>query len=179
MMLATASGCAPPAHMRPMVPMLPGHNGELGAAYAAVGPRPVGQDGWGHGTQAWGLLQPTTTFDMSVVGVFADGVTAGLALRWRGFESDHFAAGVGAELGVGWIALNLPVAVQLQERMWLYSAPQVGNWGLDLESIRLPVGLDVRVADQVHLRGEAQLNYPDFDPYKRRLHMGFGLAYRL
>lgn len=179
MCIAGFAGCAPPAHMRPMMPLLPEHRGELGAGWASVGPRPVGQDTWGHGSQAWGTLQPTTWFDMSVVGVFADGITAGLALRWRAYESDRFTAGLGAELGIGWLGLNLPVAVKVQERLWIYSAPTFGNWGIDLESIRVPVGVDVQLVDQLHLRGEAQLNYPDFDPYKRRLHMGLGLAYRL
>lgn len=165
--------------MRPLNPMLPDHQAELGLAHTLVGPRPVGQDDWVHGAQAWSTWQPTGAFDLSFVGVFADGFTGGLALRWRALEGQHFAAGVGAEIGVGWLALNLPVAARLQERVWLYSAPQLGSWGIDLESVRLPLGVDVKVADEVHVRGEAQLNYPDFDPYKRRVHMGLGLAFRL
>ena len=112
-MIATAvlAGCAPPAHMRPMTPFLPGQRGELGAAWAAVGPRPIGPQEWEHGSQAWGSFQPTPRFDMSVVGVFADGVTAGLAFRWRAIESAWATAGVGAELGIGWMSFNLPVAL--------------------------------------------------------------------
>lgn len=171
-------GCAPAAHMRPLVPLLPNHDGELGMAYTAVGPRPVGQDPWRSGAQAWGTLQPTASFDMSLVGVFADTFSAGLALRWRALETSAFAAGLGAELGVGWLAVNLPFAVRVQDQVWIYSAPQYGAWGVD-ETIRLPLGVDVEVSEELHVRGEAQLNYPDFDPYKRRVHMGLGLAFQL
>ncbi|MGK0358000.1 MAG: hypothetical protein ACI9U2_000283 [Bradymonadia bacterium] len=147
-------------------------------AFTRVGPRPVGQDEWASGAQAWGTLQPVTWFDVSLIGTFTDGISAGLAMRWRAIESSHFAAGLGAEVGIGWAALNLPISVRVQDRIWMYSAPQYGSWGVD-DTVRIPLGVDVRVADEFHVRGEAQLNYPDFDVFKRRVQMGLGLAFRL
>lgn len=172
-------GCAPAANMRPLTPMIPNDSTELGVAYTAVGPRPVGQDEWAHGGQVWGTYQPATYFDVSLIGAFADGVTAGLAVRWRALEFDRFATGLSAEIGAGWAALNLPLAVRVNDSIWLYSAPQYGTWGVDLTTVRLPLGVDVKVADELRIRGEAQVNYPDFDPYKRRVHLGMGLAFRL
>lgn len=174
-----ASGCAPATNMRPLTPMIPHDTTEVGVAYTAVGPRPVGQDDWAHGGQAWGTYQPVTWLDVSLVGAFADGITAGLAVRWRALETEHFATGLSAEVGAGWVAVNLPLAVRVHERLWIYSAPQYGTWGVDLETVRLPIGLDLKVADDLRVRGEAQMNYPDFDPYKRRLQLGMGLAFRL
>ena len=172
------TGCAPATYQRPMVPLMPDQRGEMGLAFNRVGPRPVGQDEWTSGGQAWGTYQPVTWFDVSLVGTFTDGFSAGLAMRWRAIESDNFAAGLGAELGVGWAALNLPISVRVQDRVWMYTAPQYGSWGVD-DTVRLPLGVDVRVADEFHVRGEAQVNYPDFDVFKRRVHMGLGLAFRL
>lgn len=172
------TGCAPATYQRPMVPLMPGQRAEMGAALNRVGPRPVGQDEPAWGGQAWGTYQPVTWFDVSLVGTFSEGISAGLAMRWRAIESDNFAAGLGAELGVGWAALNLPFSVRVQDRVWMYSAPQYGSWGFD-DTVRLPLGVDVRVGDMVHVRGEAQLNYPDFDVFKRRVHMGLGVALRL
>ncbi|MCA9526135.1 MAG: hypothetical protein KC549_07530 [Myxococcales bacterium] len=179
-----ASACAPAANMRPMTPMLPSHQGELGVAYTQVGPRPVGEDATMHGGQAWATMQPLTWLDISLVGAFASQglAVAGLAVRWRAIEVDGFAAGIGAELGTGWVGVDLPVAVRVFDGLWAYSAPQLGTWGKD-PTVRLPLGLDVEVSEELRIRGEAQMNYPrrdgEFDGYQRRLHLGMGMAFRL
>ncbi|MEZ4468043.1 MAG: hypothetical protein R3F60_26205 [bacterium] len=179
-----ASACAPAANLRPMTPMLPDHAAEVGVGYTQVGPRPVGQDDTVHGGQAWVTSQPLTWLDISLVGAFAaQGVAvAGLAVRWRALEVDGFAAGIGAELGSGWAAIDLPLAVRVVDGLWAYSAPQLGTWGKDA-TVRLPLGLDVELFDELRIRGEAQMNYPrrdgEFDGYQRRLHLGMGMAFRL
>lgn len=177
--LLTLGGCAPAANMRPMTPMLPDHQGEFGVAWTRVGPRPVGEDEPTWGGQSWVTAQPLTWLDISVVGAFAEGqYTAGLAVRWRAVQYDFFAAGLGAELGSGWAAVDLPLAVRVIDGLWAYSAPQYGTWG-SVSTIRVPLGLDVELTDELRVRGEAQINYPDFDPYQRRVHLGMGMAFRL
>ncbi|MCA9539670.1 MAG: hypothetical protein KC620_12325 [Myxococcales bacterium] len=172
-------GCAPAGNLRPMLPMLPDRHLEFGTAWTAVGPRPVGHDDWAQGAQAWATGQPVTWFDVSVVGAF-DGThgTAGLAMRYRALETDRVGLGLGLEVGTGWAGLNLPVAVRVFDGVWMYSSPQLGTWGKD-ETVRLPIGLNVEVIDAVQLRTEAEMNYPAFDPYQRRLHLGVGVAYQL
>lgn len=171
--------CAPAVGMRPMTPMLPHDDAEFGVAWTGVGPRPIGEQETTHGGQGWVTAQPLTWLDISLVGAFAEGsYTAGLAVRWRAVETEHFAAGLGAELGIGWAAVDLPVAVQVIDGFWAYSAPQLGTWGTDA-TVRLPLGLDVELTEELRVRGEAQMNYPDFDPYQRRLQWGMGMAFRL
>ncbi len=173
------TACAPAANMRPMTPFPPGKRAEVGLAYTAVGPRPVGQDPWQHGGQAWATAAATTWLDVALVGAFDDaGGTAGLAVRWRALDHHRVALGLGVEVGVGWAGVQLPVAARLFDGVWVYTAPQLGTWGVDLAP-RLPLGIDVQILDVVRVRTEAQLNYPDFDPYRRRLHLGVGLGWLL
>jgi len=162
-----------------MTPFAPDAVAEVGLAYTAVGPRPVGQDAWQHGGQAWGTVAATTWLDLALVGAFDDvGGTAGLAIRWRALDADRVAVGLGMELGVGWAGLQLPVAARVMDGVWIYTAPQIGTWGVDLGP-RLPIGVDIEVLDRLRVRTEGQLNYPDFDPYRRRVHLGVGLGWQL
>ncbi|MCB9544083.1 MAG: hypothetical protein R3F65_15815 [bacterium] len=177
--LAALAGCAPAAHLRPITPFAPDRVAEVGVGYVAVGPRPVGHDAWSHGGQAWASAAATSWLDVALIGAFDDTAgTAGLAVRWRALEGDRGALGLGVELGIGWAALEVPVAVRVVDGLWLYSSPQLGSWGTD-PTVRVPVGVDVAVIDALRLRTEAQLNYPDFDPYQRRLQLGFGLGWQL
>ncbi len=174
-----ALGCAPPLGMRPMTRPLPGHTVEMGAGFAAVGPRPVGQDDWGYATQGWVTAPRGSMVDVSLVGAF-DGAhgTAGLGFRVQTIRTQHIGVGLGVEVGTGWVAAELPIALTLRDRYTVYTAPQLGTWGID-QTVRVPLGVDVRVVDALSMRGEAQLNYPDYDPYKRRLHLGLGVAWAL
>ncbi len=171
------TACAPPGHLRPMLPVKDSP-GEVGAGYALAGPRPVGQDEWAGAMQGWSTWHATARLDLAVVGAF-DGAygTAGLAIRLRALRFEHLQAGLGVELGYGWAALELPIAVGHGD-LWIYSAPQYGSWGVD-ETVRVPLGLDWNVHSELHLRAEAAMNYPDFDPYQRRLHLGLGAAWAL
>lgn len=165
--------------MRPMTPLPPGKRAEVGLAYTAVSPRPVGQDPWTHGGQAWATASATTWLDVALVGAFdSGGGTAGLALRWRALDHDRVALGLGVEVGVGWAGIQIPVAARVIDGVWLYTAPQLSTWGTDLAP-RIPLGVDVQIHDMLRVRTEAQLNYPDFDPYRRRLHLGVGLGWLL
>lgn len=172
-------GCAPPLQMRPMTPPHPGRTAEVGAAFAGVGPRPVGEDEWAYATQAWATWPRGSRVDLSLVGAF-DGAraTGGLGFRVEAFRVPHFGAGFGVELGTGWVSFEIPLAVDIGDRVAIYTAPQLGTWGID-QTVRVPVGVDVRVVEALSVRGEAQLNEPDFDPYKRRLHLGLGVAWQL
>lgn len=177
--LLALAGCSPAANLRPMTPLPPTARAEVGVGYTAVGPRPLQDDGWAHGGQAWGTLSATTWLDVSVVGAFDDqSGTAGVAVRWRAFDHERVALGVGVELGVGWAGLQLPIAARLLDGVWVYSAPQIGTWGID-PTVRVPVGIDVEVLDTFRVRTEAQLNYPNFDPYLRRTQLGVGLGWLL
>lgn len=177
--MALLVGCAPAANLRPMTPFPPGKRAEVGLGYTAVGPRPVGLDEWAHGGQGWATAAATPWLDVAVVGAFTDTAgTAGVAVRWRALDADRVALGLGVELGVGWAGVQLPVAARIVDGLWIYSAPQLGTWGADVAP-RLPVGIDVEVLDMLRVRGEAQVNYPDFDPYRRRVHLGFGVGWLL
>lgn len=172
-------GCAPPLHMRPMSPPYKDRTAEVGTALAAVGPRPAGQDEWAYAQQAWATWPRGSIVDLSVIGVFdGDRVAGGLGLRVETFRNDYVGVGLGMEVGSGWVAIEVPLAVNFGDRVALYTSPQVGTWGVD-QTVRFPVGVDVRVVDAFSMRGEAQLNYPDYDPYKRRYHMGLGVAWQL
>jgi hypothetical protein len=175
---ADLAGCAPAGSFRPLVPLQPDRNLEVGTGYVAISPRPVGEDPWQHGGQAWTTV-PLSIFDLALIGAFdfEGRATAGLGVRVRAFESEHANVGAGIELGYGWVAFELPMAVG-SDRVWLYTAPQLGTWGRD-ETARLPVGVDLRVHDALHVRTEAQVNYPELDGYQRRVHLGVGLAYEL
>lgn len=162
-----------------MTPLPPTARGEVGMGYVAVGPRPLIEEPWHHAGQAWGTLSATSWLDVAVVGAFDDtGGTAGLAVRWRALDHERVSLGLGVEVGAGWATLELPVAAQVLDGLWIYSAPQVGNWGT-LPTARVPVGIDVQVLDTFRVRTEAQLNYPDFDPHLRRLHLGVGVGWLL
>lgn len=178
--IAVGAGCSPAAHLRPMTPWAPDRDVEVGMGYTAVGPRPVGQDTWQHGGQAWASASATSWLDLALVGAFDAELngTAGLAVRWRALEVDRAALGLGVELGVGWAGIELPVAVRVLDGLWVYSSPHLGTWGT-LPTVRVPVGVDVELVDTLRLRGEAQLNYPDFDPYQRRVQLGVGLGWQL
>lgn len=180
-LLATAAlGCSPAANLRPMTPLPPTARAEIGVGYTTVGPRPLQADeGWAHGGQIWGTWNAQTWLDIAVVGAFDDeSGTAGLAVRWRALETDRVALGLGVELGAGWAGVQVPVAARLLDGVWVYTAPQLGTWGID-PTARVPVGIDVEVLDTLRVRTEAQLNYPAFDPYLRRLHLGVGLGWLL
>ena len=177
--LTALTACAPAAHLRPVTPFAPDRRAEFGLGYTAVGPRPVGHDTWHHGGQAWATAAATTWLDVALIGAFDDTAgTAGLAVRWRALEADRAALGLGLEVGIGWAGIEIPVAVRVVDGLWLYSSPQLGSWGADA-TVRVPVGVDVEVIESLRVRTEAQLNYPDFDPYQRRVQLGFGLGWQL
>ncbi len=170
--------CAPALSLRPLIPLQPDRDAEVGVGFAGVSPRPVGQDAWRFGGQSWGTV-PVSVFDLAVIGAFDDAgnATGGLGVRVHPLDTRHLRVGAGLELGYGWVAFELPFAVG-RDRLWVYGAPQLGTWGR-ATTARLPLGVDLRVDDAMHVRTEAQLNYPELDGYQRRVHVGVGLAYEL
>ena len=179
LLLAFELACAPAVNLRPPTPMARGRDFEMGVGFGAVSPRPVGEDPWVTAAQGWVTASVFDPIDVLLMGGY-DGQygTGGLGARFRFLEFEHFRGGVGLELGAGWIGIELPMAAKVYDGVWLYSMPHYGTWGLD-KTIRLPLGIEVGADSPTRLRLEGQLNYPDFDPYKRRVHFGVGVGYQL
>jgi hypothetical protein len=176
-MLALAlAACAPGANLRPLEPM-GDHAWEAGLGATTISPRPYRDEPWRTAAQGWTTARPTSWFDLSLVGAF-DGEhgTAGLSTRFRIAEGDRWAFGTGLLFGSGWIGVELPISVGLTDWLWVYTGPSWQNWGLK-PTVRLPLGVDLHLADRLRFRTEAEYNDVDYDPYQRRIHVSFGVAY--
>ncbi len=177
LLVAVLAGCAPGANLRPLTPM--GERRlEVGLGATTVSPRPYVDEPWRGASQGWVTGRPTRRLDLSVIGAFdGEAGTAGLSSRFRIVEGDWYAFGAGLAVGSGFIAVEMPFALGLADWLWVYSGPHFGNWGVD-PTVRVPLGLDVRVAEPLFFRTEAEWNYADFDPYQQRYHLSFGVAYQ-
>lgn len=186
------SACAPAANMRPIHPIMPGKYVELGAGYTVRTPRVAfPDDPWQHAGQAWGSVRPAPEsapwLELSLVGVFGENAAneftgaVGVGVRFRIVDHDRVAFGVGIEIGTGWMALDLPIAVRFARDAWVYAAPQLET-GFSLTrplSFRTYAGLSLRLVDALMLRVETQHALPGLDPQQQSFNLGLGLAYQL
>jgi hypothetical protein len=173
------AACAPVASFRPAAPLLEERSIELGVGGVAVAPRPYVQEPWRGAGQVWAAGPISRVFDLGGVVAFdLGGFAAGGSLRAHLFTRDRFALAADLEAGWAWAALAIPVAVRLFDETWLYTAPRFGNWGGNV-SVGIPLGLSVRIRGGFHLRAEAQIAWPDFDPYQRRVFLGLAAAQQL
>ena len=60
----------------------------------------------------------------------------------------------------------------------LYAAPRYGNFG-GRPTLGIPAGLSVRLTGATFVRVEAQVAWPDFSPYERRLHVALAVAQQI
>jgi hypothetical protein len=172
-------GCAPLGYLRPAGELLTEDRSyEVGAGVVRLGPRPYVIEEWHTTGQAWVTAAVSRSVELTALGAFDDsGAAAGGALRWTPLHFQSFALGGEINLGYAWGALALPVAVRPVERLWIYTAPRLGNQGVRLTPV-VPVGLSLRTVDALMLRGEASWSWADFQSYQRRLHLAAGVAYQ-
>ena len=177
--LLLATSCAPLASLRPAGELLAaGRSGEVGAAIVDLGPRPYVVEEWHRTGQAWGTWAVSRSVELSVLTAFDDsGMAGGGALRWTPLRVPWFALGGEVNLGYAWAAFAVPFAARPVERVWIYSAPRLGNQGVRLTPA-VPLGVSIETLDGLMLRGEANVSWADFDAVQRRTHLAAGLAYQ-
>lgn len=170
------ASCAPLAEMRPAGGALPGKTYELGTAAVRLGPRPYVEESAARTGQLWLSADASRRFTFTGITAFDRNAAAfGVATRFHVVRADRVAFSTEVALGYAFGALVLPVAVRLFDQTWLYTSPRLGTFGRDL-SFGAPVGISARIWDGFFLRSEAQVSWPDFKYYNRRVHLAFGVA---
>jgi hypothetical protein len=185
--LALACGCAPMAELRPGNGMMVDRTFEAGAGAVNVSPRPYVTEDSSTTGLAWFSGNPSRFVTLTAISSFdrmADNegnrklhITGGGAVRLNVFRYDRFAAGTEAQLGWGWGALVLPMAVRLFDQTWVYASPRLGTINRYL-SYGTPLGISVRVWDGFMIRAETQTSWENFKYYNRRQHYAAGIAYQ-
>ncbi len=174
--LLLCASCAPLAEMRPAGGAMPDKTYELGTAAVSLGPRPYVQESASRSGMLWLSADASRRVTFTGITAFDRNAAAfGVATRFHVIRADRFALSPEVAAGYAFGALLLPVAVRIVDQTWLYASPRLGTFGRDL-SFGAPVGLSVRIWDGFFLRSEAQLSWPDFKYYNRRLHLAFGVA---
>jgi hypothetical protein len=169
-------GCAPLASLRPAAPFGEGHDKEIGLGAAAVAPRRYVDEEWLHAGQMWFSVDAKSWLRLSAISAFdAEAVAVGGGATARLVRADRFAGGVEAEVGYGWGALGIPMAVRLFDQTWVYSTPRVSNFGVD-PALFIPVGASVHLYGGSFLRLEYQSSWAKFQAYNQRNHFAAGLA---
>jgi hypothetical protein len=177
--LLSTFGCAPLGYLRPPGELLASDRSfEVGAGAVRLGPRPYVIEEWHTTGQGWVTAAVSRSVELTALGAFDDsGAAAGAAVRWTPLHLRSFALGGEIDLGYAWGAVGLPIGVRPVQRLWIYSAPRLGNQGVRLTPV-VPVGVSLRTVDALMLRGEASWSWADFQSYQRRLHLAAGLAYQ-
>lgn len=151
---------------------------EAGFGVAAVTPRPYVNEATASAGQAWLSGSVGPKFTLTGIAAFDDdAAAAGGAARFTPLKLDRVVAGLEQELGYAWFAVSTPVAVRVVDQTWIYTAPRLSTWGVDL-AFGVPVGLSVRVYDGLMLRAEWQRSWQDFKYYNKRDHYGLAVAHQ-
>ena len=175
--LGAALSCAPPAHLRPPSAPEQGHTDEVGIAVVGVSSRPFVDEKASRSTQMWYTRELDRRWILSFISAYGDGaLLAGSALRFEAVSSNTFSTGAEVEAGFLWGAVSVPIDLHLHDRIHLYAAPKLGNWGAELTPF-VPVGLNTRLSGGLYLRVELQMSWADFDYYNRRTHAAAALTY--
>ena len=173
---AVALACGPSQAFRPAGFPSDGRDTEIGLAVSSIEPRPYVNEATQRVGQAWWSVKLDERWAVStIVGFDTSSLLGGAALRYNLVNSDWLALAGEAEVGLAWAGISLPVSLRVW-RLALYSTPRLSNWGPNVTPF-IPVGLSVKIADALIVRGEAQLSWADFQYYNRRLHWGLALAH--
>lgn len=157
---------------------MPGRDGEVGAGAAIVTPRPGVDEPLQGAAQVWTLGEPSTRLTVSAIGAFdVNAFAIGGAIRFNWVRGDRTALGVEAEAGFAWAAVSVPLAFRLFDETWIYTAPRLGNFGVD-PLLSLPAGVSARMIDGFILRAEAQASQQGFVHWNPRAHLGAAAAYQ-
>lgn len=176
-LLSVVAGCAPPAHLRPASAPEDGHLNEVGIAAVGVSSRPYVDENANFATQMWYTRELDKRWILSFISAYDDGAAlAGGALRFEAISTNVFSTGAEVEGGGLWGAVSLPMDVHLHNRIHLYTAPKLGNWGSELTPF-IPLGLNARLSGGLYLRLEVQMSWADFDYYNRRTHAAAAVTY--
>jgi hypothetical protein len=154
--------CAPQAAMPPMIRDGPTIRAEHGAAVGALyAGKTTTATAWTSGPvrptiQAWTALPVSENFEIGAT-AFGDGATGGGLgglLRWRAVDLQHFQLGI--QFAAGWLfgVLALPMSLSMDEATWLYATPSLG---LQLQPLKLSLGLARRIAEGVRLNVEVSV----------------------
>ncbi len=118
-------------------------------------------------------------------GMGTPGLTGGAMGRLDLAKSDRRLIGPQLELGFAWVALGIPMSLQVNDKVWIYTHPSVG---LRINGMaRAPVGLALDVGKRLRLDMEGGLTtpvsgglYTRYDSvYSSRVWFGMGLSGRL
>jgi hypothetical protein len=172
------ASCAPLANMRPAGMLVErGRSAEVGAAVVELGPRPYVTETWQNTGQVWATWAASRRIEVTGIGFFDDKAAAGGgALRWTPIRAKPFFGAAEIEAGYAWGAVALPLSVELHERIWIYTAPRLGNMGA-YAAPGIPAGVSIEPIDRIQVRGEIQFSWRQFDPFQRRTHIGVGVGY--
>jgi hypothetical protein len=168
--------CAPLGMLRPPVPFPEDRRNEIGLGGVVVSPRPYVEEPWTQAGQMWLTRQALPWLQLSAISAFDPRAMAfGLGARALWLRSSRLGAGCDVELGYGWGALGLPVAVRLFGQSWFYASPRVGNYGIE-PIFGVPMGLSLNVQHGAFLRLEYQTSWVNLLSYQHRHHLGAALA---
>jgi hypothetical protein len=176
LLLLVAVACGPSQGFRPAGFPSDGRDTEIGLAVSSIEPRPYVNEATQRVGQAWWSVKLDERWSLStIVGFDTSSLLGGAALRYELVDSSWFALAGEAEAGLFWAGISVPVSLRVW-RLALYSTPRLSNWGPNVTPF-IPVGLSVKIADALIVRGEAQLTWADFQYYNRRVHWGVAIAH--
>jgi hypothetical protein len=170
------TGCGPFATFRPASTFMGGGTKEIGLGAATVSPRRYVDEPWLEAGQLWFSGKATPWLTLSGIAAFdpkAIGVGGGATFLL--VRADRFAGGLEGELGYGWGAAGVPVAIRIFEQNWIYGTPRVANFGI-YPTLELPVGVSAHLHRGAFLRLEYQSSWAQFDRFNQRNHLGAALA---
>src|SRR6185503_7937969 len=174
--IALAPACAPLATFRPPSAFMGGRTMEMGLGAATVGPRPYVDERWLYAGQTWFTVRAAPWLHLSAISTFDPrAVALGGAATALAIRADRFVGGAEVELGYGWAAAGLPMALRLFEEHWLYTAPRVGNFGID-PAFGLPIGISLHLHGAAFARFEYQTSWVQLQAFNQRNHVAAALA---
>ncbi len=176
--LVVTAACAPLSSFRPASGIGRGRDVEVGAGATLVGTRPYVDEPVRAGGQAWASTEVGSNVGLTLIGSFDDdALGVGVAARVLLERNGGLAWGVEGELGYGWAALSVPLALRMWGESWAYAAPRFGTWGIG-PVLALPVGASFHAGEAVFLRVEGQAAVQDLAWTKRRFLAGAAIAHQ-
>lgn len=156
--------CAPVAMVRPPVPMPADDKGEFGVAAGinealeSTGYMTPLSSPNGPSAQIW-YAHHFADDRLVVGGVLFGGTSSlvgtGVTLRYNAIRGERFRLGVDLDGGFAWASAGVPMAVRLNDALWLYTAPSVGL--RVAQAARVPLGLSIGVGEHTLLTPEISL----------------------
>lgn len=166
MLLALLFACSPVA-LLPPISGDPGNVGQLGAGLTYdLGAEPGGELTHSGDAQFWYLRRLGKVLSLGTaaamgpsmkVGTGFFGMSLGALGRFHIVDAKRFRLGTDVRAGLLHGSVALPLAVGLSDGFWLYTGPSLELAGTQV--LRVPLGVDARVAAGWWLTAEGQWHY--------------------